>query len=133
MIELLYLATALEVLDISDAWISKKKHQQRIVDALCNSKVAKKIKELRWSKDIKVDQVGEETIKKFLESMPELKHLELLGCIHSRTKREALRNRATTDFNVRLALTSEEYESESELEIEEGSEDKETSSDGSGF
>ena len=65
--------------------------------------------------------------------MPELKNLELLGCIHKKSKRETLRNRAMNEFNVRLALTSEEFQSEDEDEIMEGSDDDATSSASSGF
>ena len=84
---------------------------------LCTSTCAGSIVKLKWNRDIRYDKVGIIAIEDFLLKMPKLRHLELLGCIHSRTKREELRENSR-QRNINLVLSEPDEHSTSDEEVE---------------
>lgn len=85
------------------------------------------MKSIRWNKDIGVDKVGEEAIDRFIESMPNLKQIQMEGPIHKKSKRDELRSKCQ-DRDIVLMLTPEDDPSDSESEVSQRDEDKESDS-----
>lgn len=60
--ELMGLLKGLKSLNISKLEIAKKKHQDKIIECLCNAPFTNQLLYLFWDSDIKVDSVGREVI-----------------------------------------------------------------------
>ena len=60
--ELMGLLKGLKSLNISKLEIAKKKHQDKIIECLCNAPFTNQLHHLFWDSDIKVDSVGREAI-----------------------------------------------------------------------
>ena len=101
LVTLITLAKELRVVDLSVMYIDNPRFQERMIEALTH---LTQLNAISWNQDIGVDKVGENVISRFIESLPELKHLELQGSIHSKTRRDELRAMAE-QRGIKLVLT----------------------------